>query len=342
MCVLAAADSELGVYSKAHELSVMCSVLHRCALCCSLCLCVRLRFLPCVPARSQWQDIDPQKTGLHVWRIEKFKVVAWPRQKYGKFFNGDSYIVLHTYHKNSGVSAVSAVLCSPPPVCARCLSLSSYLIPYAMPAHTVASTRVASRLPLRKSKGPSSVPVLGGCTRPARLLSWHLSSHECPLTTASAECPWRVLYVQEGFNCTCCGKWGLCCRFDVLGWVHCLYGCTGVGAGRGAIAWDIHFWIGSESTQDEYGTAGVCRCLLRTTRTRRVCCCAPLLCWTLGLMSLVVCVIGGVLVKPNYSGPPLIRNTCGCVRVCVLLFHAPPDNTLAAYKTVRIAGATFT
>jgi gelsolin len=37
--------------------------------------------------------------GLEVWRIEKFKVVPWPKEKYGSFFNGDSYIVLNTYKK---------------------------------------------------------------------------------------------------------------------------------------------------------------------------------------------------------------------------------------------------
>lgn len=36
------------------------------------------------------------KAGIQVWRIEKFHVVAWPVESYGKFFNGDSYIVLHT------------------------------------------------------------------------------------------------------------------------------------------------------------------------------------------------------------------------------------------------------
>jgi len=37
-----------------------------------------------------------QKEGLEIWRIEKFKIVAWPKAQYGQFFDGDSYIVLHT------------------------------------------------------------------------------------------------------------------------------------------------------------------------------------------------------------------------------------------------------
>jgi len=37
--------------------------------------------------------------GLLVWRIEKFKVVPWPKEKCGQFYSGDSYIVLHTYKK---------------------------------------------------------------------------------------------------------------------------------------------------------------------------------------------------------------------------------------------------
>jgi gelsolin len=35
--------------------------------------------------------------GLQIWRIEKFKVVHWPKDQYGKFFDGDSYIILNTY-----------------------------------------------------------------------------------------------------------------------------------------------------------------------------------------------------------------------------------------------------
>ena len=32
--------------------------------------------------------------GLEIWRIEKFTVQPWPVPEYGKFYNGDSYIVL--------------------------------------------------------------------------------------------------------------------------------------------------------------------------------------------------------------------------------------------------------
>jgi len=41
-----------------------------------------------------------QKEGTEIWRIEKFHVKAWPQKEYGKFFLGDSYIVLHTKKQN--------------------------------------------------------------------------------------------------------------------------------------------------------------------------------------------------------------------------------------------------
>lgn len=34
--------------------------------------------------------------GLQVWRIEKFEVKAWPVSKHGKFYTGDSFIVLNS------------------------------------------------------------------------------------------------------------------------------------------------------------------------------------------------------------------------------------------------------
>jgi len=43
-----------------------------------------------------------KKVGLEIWRIEKFQVVAWPKDQYGSFFSGDSYIILNTYKKPEG------------------------------------------------------------------------------------------------------------------------------------------------------------------------------------------------------------------------------------------------
>lgn len=43
-----------------------------------------------------WQKAG-QKEGIQIWRIVKFKVTEWPKEDYGKFYNGDSYIVLNTY-----------------------------------------------------------------------------------------------------------------------------------------------------------------------------------------------------------------------------------------------------
>lgn len=37
------------------------------------------------------------KVGLQIWRIVKFQVKDWPKEEYGKFYNGDSYIILNTY-----------------------------------------------------------------------------------------------------------------------------------------------------------------------------------------------------------------------------------------------------
>lgn len=39
------------------------------------------------------------KLGLQIWRINNFKVENWPKGDYGKFFDGDSYIIMNTYKK---------------------------------------------------------------------------------------------------------------------------------------------------------------------------------------------------------------------------------------------------
>ncbi|XP_052787960.1 gelsolin-like protein 2 [Mya arenaria] len=41
--------------------------------------------------------IAGRKPGLQIWRIVNFKVTTWPEEDYGKFYDGDSYIVLNTY-----------------------------------------------------------------------------------------------------------------------------------------------------------------------------------------------------------------------------------------------------
>lgn len=38
-----------------------------------------------------------EENGLQIWRIEKLNVKPWPKEKYGQFFDGDSFIILYTY-----------------------------------------------------------------------------------------------------------------------------------------------------------------------------------------------------------------------------------------------------
>ncbi|KAL2822448.1 hypothetical protein BJX63DRAFT_121476 [Aspergillus granulosus] len=37
-----------------------------------------------------------REAGLFIWRIENFQVIPWPKDRYGEFYSGDSYIVLHS------------------------------------------------------------------------------------------------------------------------------------------------------------------------------------------------------------------------------------------------------
>jgi gelsolin len=47
------------------------------------------------PAWNEVKTVSEPQT--FVWRIEKFKVKPWPKEDYGKFFTGDSYIILNVY-----------------------------------------------------------------------------------------------------------------------------------------------------------------------------------------------------------------------------------------------------
>lgn len=42
-----------------------------------------------------------QTPEVRVWRIEKFQVKPWPKERYGQFHKGDSYIVMNTYKKGT-------------------------------------------------------------------------------------------------------------------------------------------------------------------------------------------------------------------------------------------------
>jgi gelsolin len=48
-----------------------------------------------------WKNAG-SKVGLQIWRIVKFKVQHWGKEDYGKFYNGDSYIILNTYKEEGG------------------------------------------------------------------------------------------------------------------------------------------------------------------------------------------------------------------------------------------------
>ncbi|KAI4860496.1 putative actin-binding protein Fragmin [Hypoxylon rubiginosum] len=47
-----------------------------------------------------WQEVG-EAPGLRIWRIEDFEVVPWPKNQYGDFHEGDSYIILHSYKVGS-------------------------------------------------------------------------------------------------------------------------------------------------------------------------------------------------------------------------------------------------
>lgn len=52
--------------------------------------------LEAAQTEAAWKGIG-QAPGIEIWRIQQFKVVPVPKNTYGQFYSGDSYIVLWTY-----------------------------------------------------------------------------------------------------------------------------------------------------------------------------------------------------------------------------------------------------
>jgi len=50
-----------------------------------------------------------QHPGVEIWRIEKFKVVKWPKDQHGSFYDGDSYIILHTWKEEGKETLLHAI-----------------------------------------------------------------------------------------------------------------------------------------------------------------------------------------------------------------------------------------
>ncbi|KAF6034166.1 hypothetical protein EB796_007528 [Bugula neritina] len=53
-----------------------------------------------------WEN-SGAKPGTEIWRIEKFQVKHWPKEEYGNFYSGDSYIILHTYQPDPNSPALA-------------------------------------------------------------------------------------------------------------------------------------------------------------------------------------------------------------------------------------------
>ncbi|EAS66832.1 hypothetical protein DDB_G0289327 [Dictyostelium discoideum AX4] len=58
--------------------------------------------LDAASTEAQWKGVG-QAPGLKIWRIENFKVVPVPESSYGKFYDGDSYIILHTFKEGNSL-----------------------------------------------------------------------------------------------------------------------------------------------------------------------------------------------------------------------------------------------
>ena len=71
--------------------------------------------LAAAQTEEEWAGAG-QEVGLEIWCVETrrtesdtpdFGVKRWPKEEYGKFFKGDSYILLNTYKKDPDEAKLS-------------------------------------------------------------------------------------------------------------------------------------------------------------------------------------------------------------------------------------------
>jgi hypothetical protein len=53
----------------------------------------------------EWEGAGKQ-VGIEIWRSENLGVKRWEKKEYGKFFDGDSYIVLNTYKVRTNMTSL--------------------------------------------------------------------------------------------------------------------------------------------------------------------------------------------------------------------------------------------
>lgn len=51
-------------------------------------------------AREEASMPDDARGSIQIWRVEDYELVDWPNDRYGIFFQGDSYVILYTYGKS--------------------------------------------------------------------------------------------------------------------------------------------------------------------------------------------------------------------------------------------------
>lgn len=43
---------------------------------------------------------------LEIWRVENFELAPWPKERYGEFYSGDSFVMLYTYYVGDKINYI--------------------------------------------------------------------------------------------------------------------------------------------------------------------------------------------------------------------------------------------